>query len=66
MTAKFMYEHSMDDLHGVLSQTTHYSLLKDMGLQRDLDDCLRLDTAPIVPIYSDGIVRAWYNIVDMR
>ena len=66
LTAKFMYEHSMDDLHGVLSQTTHYSLLKDMGLQRDLDDCLRLDTAPIVPIYSDGIVRAWYNIVDMR
>lgn len=66
LTAKFMYEHSRDNLHGVLSQTTHYSRLKKLGLERDLEDCLKLDTASIVPIYSDGIVRAWYNIVDMR
>lgn len=66
LTAEFMYQHSKEDLHGVLSKTAHYSTLKDLGLQRDLEDCLALDTAPIVPIYSDGIVRAWYNIVDIR
>lgn len=66
LTAKFMYEHSKDDLHGVLSQTIHYSRLKKLGLERDLNDCLELDKAAIVPLYFDGIVRAWYNIVDTR
>ncbi|NMA96216.1 MAG: 2-phosphosulfolactate phosphatase [Clostridiales bacterium] len=61
MTAKFMYEHSKNDIHGVLSQTSHYSTLKELGLERDLEDCLRLDTAPIIPIYSDGVVRAWHT-----
>lgn len=65
MTAELMYEHSRNDLHGILSKTRHYSKLKELGLERDLDDCLKLDTAPIVPIYSDGIVQAWYNIVDI-
>ncbi|HHZ13502.1 MAG: 2-phosphosulfolactate phosphatase [Caldicoprobacterales bacterium] len=58
MVAKRMYLNSKDDLHGALSETLHYSILKDLGLQGDLDDCLKLDTAPIVPIYSDGVVRA--------
>lgn len=65
MTAEFMYEQSKDDLHGILSKTRHYSELKKLGLTRDLEDCLKLDTTPIVPIYSDGVVRAWYNIVDI-
>ncbi|HZJ57362.1 MAG TPA: 2-phosphosulfolactate phosphatase [Clostridia bacterium] len=60
MVAKNMYDSSKDDLHGALSNTLHYSILKNLGLQGDLDDCLTLDTAPIVPIYSDGIVRAWH------
>lgn len=58
MTAEFMYEHSREDLHRVLSRTRHYSKLRELGLQRDLEDCLKLDTAPIVPIYYDGVVRA--------
>ena len=58
MVAKRMYLNSKDDLHRALSETLHYSILKDLGLQGDLDDCLKLDTAPIVPIYSDGVVRA--------
>ncbi len=58
LTAEFMYQNSKDDIHGVLSKTLHYSRLKELGLQKDLDDCLKQDTAPIVPIYSDGVVRS--------
>ncbi len=60
MTAEFMYRHNRNDLHGILSKSLHYSRLKELGLQKDLDYCLTLNTAPILPIYSDGIVRAWH------
>lgn len=57
MVAHDMYMNSRKDLHRALLKTLHYSKLKDLGLHGDLDDCLRLDTAPIVPIFADGIIR---------
>ncbi|HZJ83375.1 MAG TPA: 2-phosphosulfolactate phosphatase [Clostridia bacterium] len=55
--SQFMYAHNRKDIHGILAKTRHYSRLQSLGLQGDLDYCLKLDTAPIVPICRDGVIR---------
>lgn len=61
LVSKCMYEQHKDNLHGVLKSTYHYSRLVEAGLKADIDDCLKMDTAPIVPVCKDGVIRKMEN-----
>lgn len=56
LAAKLLWIQSSEDLHGVLSKSHHYKVLKKLGFEADLEFCLGLNTAPIVPVYQDGII----------
>lgn len=56
MLSQFVYTYNQHDPHGALAKTHHYSKLQELGLQGDLDYCLNMDTAPIVPICKDGVI----------
>jgi len=57
----YMYENNKDDLNGILRNTYHYSWLVELGLEKDIEDCLSIDTAPIVPVYRHGVIRKIEN-----
>jgi 2-phosphosulfolactate phosphatase len=55
--AAMLYERHKDDLHEPLSNIRHYRYLQSLGLQADLDYCLKPDSASCVPVYSDGSIK---------
>lgn len=53
-TALQLYKIKKDNLFKELSMCTHYNTLKDLGLQEDLEFCLKRDTIRILPVMKDG------------
>ncbi|HZK34837.1 MAG TPA: 2-phosphosulfolactate phosphatase [Bacillota bacterium] len=51
------YEFSRHKIHEVLKDTYHYKRMKALGLTEDIDFCLTENSAPVVGIYQDGVVR---------
>ena len=57
--ARILYQHSTNDSHGLLKNSTHYGRLMDAGLEKDIEYCLTLNAAPVIGIYKDGIVKIY-------
>jgi len=59
MACCYMYENNKDNLNEILKDTRHYSRLVELGFTNDIEECLRIDTAPIVPIYRGGVIKVY-------
>ena len=44
-------------IHRILEESKHYTYLKKIGFQKDLEYCLTSDTFDTVPCYRDGVVE---------
>ncbi len=64
MVCRYLYENNEDDLERILRGTYHYSRLVELGYEKDIEYCLKMNTAPIVPIYQDGVIRNIGNLRD--
>ncbi len=49
-----LYEQHMDDLDALVSNAGHYNILKDLGMQDDIDYCLTMDSVNVLPRFEDG------------
>lgn len=56
LVCRHVYRTYKEDLTRVLKATYHYRNLLEVGYVKDVDDCIRLNAIPIVPIYQDGVI----------
>jgi len=49
-----LYDQNKKDLNALVSNASHYTLLKDLGMQDDIDYCLTPDTVNVLPRCEDG------------
>lgn len=54
LMAENMYALHQNDLKGFIRQTTHWHRLAQYGLEKDLEYCVTLDQANILPFYKNG------------
>jgi 2-phosphosulfolactate phosphatase len=52
--AEILYRHSQVDTWNVIKRTTHYHRLSAYGLEKDMQWCISIDVANVLPIYKDG------------
>lgn len=57
MVAESMYQSSADDIHSILKDSLHYKRMVEAGLVDDINYCLTLNTAPVVGIFKDGVIK---------
>ena len=48
-----LYDRHRNDIAQCVTNASHYTLLKDLGLQEDIDYCLSLDSIDVLPRYED-------------
>lgn len=50
-----LYEEAKEDLFGFMKNknASHYRRLMGFGIERDIQHCLKTDTAPVLPIFKD-------------
>lgn len=51
------YDNACGRIHEVLKDTVHYKKLAALGLTEDLGYCLRENTAPVIGLYQNGVVK---------
>lgn len=54
LMAENMYNLHKEDLYSFVQLTTHWHRLAAYGLQKDLEYCVSIDVANVLPIYKDG------------
>lgn len=64
MVCRYLYENNKDNLEDILRGTVHYSRLVELGFEKDIEYCLKMNTAPIVAVYRDGVIRDIKNLRD--
>lgn len=55
-TANIIYE-SNKDILSYVSEARHYSVMKTLGLEDDINYCVKKSIIDIVPEYKDGIIK---------
>ena len=55
-TANMIYE-SNTDIISYVKESTHYSVMRSLGLDDDINYCIKKDIIDIVPEYKDGRIR---------
>jgi 2-phosphosulfolactate phosphatase len=59
MAAKMLYEHTRHDLFGFLKNSSHYHRLSRLGIEKDIEYCLRENVVDAVGIIRNGeLVKA--------
>lgn len=53
-----MYTVHKDNITGTLHGTTHYDILVNHGMEKDVEYCLKRDIVDILPKFSDGLITA--------
>jgi 2-phosphosulfolactate phosphatase len=51
-----LYKHAKDDLKSALEDSSHVGRLMDLGLEKDIDFCLKFDQYKVIPIYKGNFV----------
>ena len=54
LMAEDLYHLHKDDLYGFIQKTTHWHRLAGYGLEKDLEYCITIDAANVLPIFKDG------------
>jgi 2-phosphosulfolactate phosphatase len=49
-----MYNIHRNDLYEFIEKTTHWHRLAAYGLEKDLQYCVTIDVANVLPIYKNG------------
>jgi 2-phosphosulfolactate phosphatase len=52
--AEILYRHSQVDTWNVIKRTTHFHRLSAYGLEKDMEWCISIDVANVLPVYKDG------------
>jgi 2-phosphosulfolactate phosphatase len=52
--AEILYRHSQVDTWNVIKKTTHFHRLAAYGLEKDMQWCISIDVANVLPIYKEG------------
>lgn len=55
-TAKSIYE-SHEDLVSFIKDARHFSVIKTLGLEKDLEYCMKKDIIDLVPMYKNGTIN---------
>jgi 2-phosphosulfolactate phosphatase len=55
--AETLYQTVKDNMWGFVQQTTHFHRLSCYGLEEDMQYCVSVDVANVLPIYKDGELR---------
>lgn len=55
---RHMYESCADDIEDLLKESAHFQRMEEAGLLEDIKDCLSLNTAPVVGIFKDGVIKS--------
>ncbi|HHY81776.1 MAG TPA: 2-phosphosulfolactate phosphatase [Clostridiales bacterium] len=63
VVAMSMYRSSSDDLHNLLKHSLHYKRMMEAGLEEDIRYCLTLNSAPIVAVYKDGVIKTIHKVL---
>jgi len=56
LMAENMYELHKNDMENFIQLTTHWHRLAAYGLQKDLQYCVTVDVANVLPLYKDGVL----------
>jgi 2-phosphosulfolactate phosphatase len=54
LMAEDMYKLHQDDMYNFIQSTTHWHRLAAYGLQKDLEYCVTIDAANVLPMYKEG------------
>ena len=54
IAAEQLYMSAKDDLIGTLKKASHYQRLERMGIEKDMEYCLQLNEADVLPILKDN------------
>ncbi len=54
--AEILYRHAQIDTWNVIKNTTHFHRLSAYGLEKDMQWCISIDVANVLPIYKDGVL----------
>lgn len=54
-TAKSIYE-SHEDLVSFIKDARHFNVIKTLGLEKDLEYCIKKDIIDMVPVYKNGCI----------
>jgi 2-phosphosulfolactate phosphatase len=58
---QLLYGVHKKDIRGMLLRSEWGQYLIGLGLGKDIDTCAEVDSAPIVPRFKDGVIRARYS-----
>jgi 2-phosphosulfolactate phosphatase len=54
LAAETLYTHSLVDTWNFIKRTTHYHRLASYGLEKDMQWCISVDIANVLPVYKEG------------
>ena len=57
MAAVDLYQTAQSDIHGYLQKASHVNRFKSLHIETDLDACLKMNAAPVLPVFSNGIIK---------
>jgi len=52
-----MYQSHKNDMPQFIKNTTHWHRLAKHGLEKDMEFCVTIDVANVLPIYKDGALN---------
>jgi len=58
LAAESLYEFTHNDIWNFITRATHYHRLAAYGLEKDMEWCLSIDSANILPAYREGALYA--------
>jgi 2-phosphosulfolactate phosphatase len=54
LAAETLYRHTQVDTWNFIKKTTHYHRLASYGLEKDMEWCISVDSANVLPVYKEG------------
>ncbi|MCU0394528.1 MAG: 2-phosphosulfolactate phosphatase [Chitinophagaceae bacterium] len=54
LAAETLYRHTQVDTWNFIKKTTHYHRLASYGLEKDMEWCISVDVANVLPVYKEG------------
>lgn len=60
--AQMLYQQAKKDLFGFMKSSSHYHRLARLGIEKDIEFCLKEDTLPVVGIMREGVLVKATNI----
>ena len=54
IAARHLYTIAKDDMFGFLAESSHRNRLEKLNIEKDIEYCLSLNLAPVVPVMVDG------------